>query len=193
MAAKILVVDDDKAMSSLVRDTLVNKGYSVTVKGTAEEALQSIRANLPDLLILDVGLPGFSGLHLCEALKKDQATSSLLILMLTSQNQEAQKVHGLEAGADDYVTKPFSVREFNARIEALLRRQSRPVSTQQVLQGHGIVMRVDSHDVLVDGNKVALRPKEYALLELLLRSEGIGSLKHGEIHALFFTETTREC
>lgn len=164
----ILIIEDEAATAAALKDLLTHNGYQVSVTPHAEGALQKISASPPDLLILDIGLPGLSGMRLCEILKGDPRTAVLPIIMLTSKSREAEKVEGLKAGADDYVVKPFSAKELIARIEALLRRVERQGLPARVLEAGAIRVDLDAHEVTVKGKSVSLRPKEYALLVLFL-------------------------
>ncbi|MBI4348445.1 MAG: response regulator transcription factor [Elusimicrobia bacterium] len=172
MSYRIMVVDDELDSSTLLKDILKGEGHRVSSATSAEEALHKLQSELPDILILDLGLPGMSGLRLCELLKRDPRTVALPVLMLTSRRQEAFKVEGLQVGADDYVTKPFSAKELLARIEAILRRVQRQGAPAQVLEAEGIRMDLDAHEVTLRGRKLALRPKEFELLRLFLEKQG---------------------
>lgn len=172
MAHSILIVEDDAESAKFLKDLLTAAGYRAGAAGDAEAALHKIRLSPPDLVILDVGLPGLSGLRLCGLLKEDPRTAGLPIIMLTSKSRESDKVEGLKTGADDYVTKPFSSKEMLARVEALLRRVQRQGVPTDVLAGGAVQVDVAAHQVAVRGKPVALRPKEYELLVLLLRAKG---------------------
>ena len=169
---RILVVEDEESLADTLRYNLEREGYSVSVASDGRRALERFRAESPSLVILDLMLPEMSGLDVCRAIR---AGSAVPIIMVTAKDSEADKVTGLELGADDYVTKPFSVRELVSRVRANLRRAgpapAAPVS-EEVLTGGPVHLDVARHEVLVRGEPVALPPKEFELLETLLRRKG---------------------
>ncbi len=162
-----LVVEDEPAILELIRINLVDAGYDVQGTADAEAARRMIDAALPDLLLLDWMLPGQSGLAFARELRADKRTRELPIIMVTARGDEADKVAGLEAWVDDYVTKPFSPRELKARIKAVLRRRA-PESAQERLVAGALALDSASHRVTVDGKPVHLGPTEYRLLRFLL-------------------------
>jgi len=171
--AIVLVVEDDPAILDTVAYSLGREGYEVLTASDGVAALRAVRDSEPDLILLDLMLPRMSGLDVCRLVR---AESSTPILMLTALNTEAEKVAGLQLGADDYVTKPFSMRELMARVQAMLRRDrlSREAAEPGILAGArleagDIVLDVVSHEVTRGGEQVALRPKEFDLLEYLMR------------------------
>ncbi len=172
-AARILIVEDAEALADTVRYNLEREGYSVTIAPDGRRALERFRSDTPALVILDLMLPELSGLDVCRAIR---AESDVPIIMVTAKDAEADKVAGLELGADDYVTKPFSVRELISRVRANLRRvrrQATPVLTEEeVLAGGPVRMDVSRHEVSVRGEPAALPPKEFELLEAFLRRKG---------------------
>src|SRR5512147_1883542 len=148
----ILVVEDEDDIRELLRYNLVKEGYRVTGHASGEEALKAVRASLPDLVLLDLMLPGLDGLEVCRSLKQDPHTRNLPIVMLTAKGAEADIVAGLELGADDYVTKPFSLRVLLARLRAVLRRRGvRQPSEDAPLAVHEIVIHPGRHEVMVQG------------------------------------------
>ncbi|HEX6330495.1 MAG TPA: response regulator transcription factor [Actinomycetota bacterium] len=170
-AARILVVEDEESLADSVRYNLEREGYGVSVAADGRRALDRFRSERPALVILDLMLPEMSGLDVCRAIR---AESDVPIIMVTAKDSEADKVTGLELGADDYVTKPFSMRELVSRVRANLRRV-RPTAThvpEEVLSGGPVRMDVGRHEVAVRGESVALPPKEFELLETLLRRKG---------------------
>jgi two-component system alkaline phosphatase synthesis response regulator PhoP len=168
----ILVVEDDRDIADLVRHYLVKAGHRVDVLTSGEGVLERIQANPPEVLILDLMLPGASGLDICRNLRADQATARLPIIMVTARAQEGDRVLGLEIGADDYVTKPFSPRELVARVAALLRRSAPSTPGGETLRYASLELDLDKH-VLLDGDReVKLTAKEFLLLEYLLRHPG---------------------
>ena len=169
--ARILVVEDEEALADSVRYNLEREGYRVTVATDGRRAVERFRSEPPALVILDLMLPELSGLDVCRLIR---AESDVPIIMVTAKDSEADKVAGLELGADDYVTKPFSVRELVSRVRANLRRvrpQAAP-SREEVLAAGPIRMDVGRHEVTVRGGSVSLPPKEFELLETLLARKG---------------------
>jgi two-component system response regulator RegX3 len=170
--ARILVVEDEASLADTVRYNLEREGYAVTVASDGRAALERFRAEAPTLVILDLMLPEVSGLDVCRAIR---AESDVPIIMVTAKDSEADKVAGLELGADDYVTKPFSVRELVSRVRANLRRvrpQPADATADEVLAGGPVRMDVARHEVTVGSETVSLPPKEFELLETFLRRRG---------------------
>ncbi len=166
---RILVVEDEPAIAESVSYALQTEGMSVEVAHTVREALALVRRRPPSLVLLDVMLPGGSGLDVCREIR---TFCDVPIIVLSARDSEADKVAGLELGADDYVTKPFSMRELIARVRSHLRRAARSglmSDTNEVLRGGPVELDVDAHEVRVKGEVVSLRPKEFDLLESLLR------------------------
>ena len=171
-AATILVVEDEESLADSVRYNLEREGFGVSVAGDGRRALELFRADPPALVILDLMLPEMSGLDVCRTLRSE---SDVPIIVVTAKDSEADKVSGLELGADDYVTKPFSMRELISRVRANLRRVRTPaaaVPTDEVLVGGPTRMDVARHEVTVRAEPVALPPKEFELLEAFLRRKG---------------------
>ncbi|MDP2898825.1 MAG: response regulator [bacterium] len=170
---KILVVDDEEDILELVRYNLAKNGYKTVCAGTGENALKAAKLESPDLIILDLMLPGLDGLEVCRILKADSRTSAIPIVMLTAKGEEADVVAGLELGADDYVTKPFSPRILLARLRAVLRRKSlEPAAESQVIKIHDLVIHPGRHEVLVRGKPVEMTYTEFRLLHSLARRPG---------------------
>ncbi|MFO8057589.1 MAG: response regulator transcription factor [bacterium] len=169
----ILAVDDDEDILELVRYNLERANYRVKAVTSGEEALDAARSFLPDAILLDLMLPGVDGLEVCRILKNDSQTSAIPILMLTALGEEADIVTGLELGADDYVTKPFSPRVLMARVKALLRRQNAPASPEDaVIKAGDIVINSSTYEVLAGEKPVDLTHSEFQLLFLLARRPG---------------------
>ena len=171
-AARVLVVEDEESLADSVRYNLEREGYAVSVATDGRRALERFRADPPALVILDLMLPEVSGLDLCRMMR---AESDVPIIMVTAKDSEADKVTGLELGADDYVTKPFSMRELVSRVRANLRRtkpQAVAEPVDEVISGGSVRMDVGRHEVSVRGESVALTPKEFELLETFLRRRG---------------------
>jgi two-component system, OmpR family, alkaline phosphatase synthesis response regulator PhoP len=171
---EILVVEDEKDIQELVRYNLAKEGYAVQCMTTGEDALRAIRASVPDLVILDLMLPGISGLDVCRSIKSDQATRQIPVVMLTAKGEEADIVSGLELGADDYVTKPFSPRVLLARIRAVLRRAESvtPPSEEDPIKVRGLLIHPGRHQVLWQGEPVTLSPTEFRVLKFLASQPG---------------------
>jgi two-component system, OmpR family, alkaline phosphatase synthesis response regulator PhoP len=171
--AFVLVVDDEEDILELVRYNLAKDGYKVGCVATGEEALKAARSQPPDLIVLDLMLPGVDGLDVCRILKNDPKTSHVPVVMLTAKGEEADVVAGLELGADDYVTKPFSPRVLLARVKTVLRRRAAMTPEEDVtLQRHEILINPQRHEVLVGGNPVELTHTEFRLLHYLARRPG---------------------
>jgi two-component system, OmpR family, alkaline phosphatase synthesis response regulator PhoP len=168
----ILVAEDDRDIAELIARYLEKAGWDPHVASSGDEALAYARAQAVDVVILDVMLPGMSGLEVCRALRADRATAAVPIIMLTARGEEADRVIGLEIGADDYVAKPFSPNELVARVRALLRRSRRHEPDDLLLQFGPIVMDLSRHTVSSDGREVKLTAKEFLLLQYLLEHRG---------------------
>ena len=169
---KILLVEDEEALYDPLSFLLGREGFTPVVVDNGLDAVPAFEREDPDLVLLDVMLPGMSGMEVC---KKIRASSSVPIIMLTAKDSEIDKVLGLELGADDYVTKPYSSRELMARIRAVLRRQSSDHGDEQEqksLAASPVRMDVERHVVTVDGEEVSMPLKEFELLEILLRNTG---------------------
>lgn len=170
---QILVVEDEEDILELVSFNLKKEGYQVKGVTSGEEALQEVRRKIPSLIILDLMLPGVDGFDVCRALKNDPRTKTVPIVMLTARSEEADIVIGLELGADDYLTKPFSPRELVARVRAILRRSKADISDHEILQKvHDIEINVKRHEVLISGNKINLTSTEFRVLRLLADRPG---------------------
>lgn len=175
---RILIVEDEPGLAESVRYALESEGFEVTVATTGMNGLDSARRSSPDLVLLDLMLPEMSGLDVCRQIR---SSSDVPIIMLTAKDSEADKVSGLELGADDYMTKPFSMRELIARVRAHLRRAAKSgvlAVSNEVLRGGSIELDIDAHVTRVDGSEVDLRPKEFELLESLMRRKNRLSARH---------------
>jgi len=171
-AARILVVEDEVSLADTIRYNLEREGYTVTVASDGRQALERFRAEGSKLVILDLMLPEVSGLDVCRAIR---AESNVPIIMVTAKDSEADKVTGLELGADDYVTKPFSVRELVSRVRANLRRAGPRLPSEaadDVLAGGPVLVDVPRHEVTIRGEAVPVPPKEFELLQAFLRRKG---------------------
>jgi two-component system, OmpR family, response regulator RegX3 len=166
---RILIVEDEVALAESMKFALELEGFDVVTASTGRDGLDRARHGAPSLVLLDVMLPESSGLDVCRQIR---SASDVPIIIISARDAEADRVVGLELGADDYVTKPFSMRELVARVRAHLRRSARSGSfgeANEVLRGGEIELDVDAHEVRVAGTPVALRPKEFDLLESLMR------------------------
>ncbi|MGQ5701847.1 phosphate regulon transcriptional regulator PhoB [Sandaracinobacteroides sp. A072] len=171
MRPKILLVEDDSSLVELIRYNLDREGFSVVTTPDGEEALVLAEEEQPDLVILDWMIANLSGIEVCRRLRRAPETASLPIIMLTARAEETDRIRGLETGADDYVTKPFSPRELVARVRALLRRL-RPALSGGHLEHGGVVMDTSAHKVTRDGVPVQLGPTEFRLLRHFLEHPG---------------------
>lgn len=170
--ARILVVEDDHDIADLIVHYLRKAGHTVSYLASGSDVVPHLRREPADLVVLDWMLPGMSGMAVCEALRNDTATLHLPIIMLTARGDEADRVAGLERGADDYVTKPFSPKELVARVAARLRRPSSMPPDAAVLTYRSITIDSDRHQVLLDGAEVRLTAKEFLLLKYLVQHRG---------------------
>jgi two-component system response regulator RegX3 len=167
---KVLIIEDEASIGEALEYQLGREGYDVDRAVDGFDGLQRFTLGGADLVLLDLMLPGLSGEEVCKEIRR---SSSVPIIMLTAKDTEIDKVVGLELGADDYVTKPFSSRELLARVKAVLRRgPDSPASTDGVFEGGGIRLDAKRHEVAVDGNSTMLPPKEFALLEKLMENAG---------------------
>jgi DNA-binding response OmpR family regulator len=168
----VLVVDDEEAIAEAVRARLESEGYRVLVAGDGPQAIDLHREQHPDVVVLDLMLPGMDGLEVCKQIQRDGWTP---VLMLTAKTEEADKVAGFAVGADDYLTKPFSLRELAARVKAILRRMERIRATEAdaPLDRNGMEIDPARRRVLVDGEEVGLTPLEFEILLTLARDPGV--------------------
>lgn len=167
MAAKILVVEDEPAIREMVSFALNQSGYETTEAEDAECARKILQNRQPDLILMDWMLPGISGVELTRELKQSKLTRDIPVIMLTARGEEDDKVRGLECGAEDYITKPFSPRELAARIKVILRRLA-PHATEEVVEAGGMQLDPSSYRVSVNGQEVELGPTEFRLLHFFM-------------------------
>ncbi len=170
--ARILVVEDSVDIADLVTHYLQRAGHQVDQLGVGTAALSRVRSSAPDLIVLDLMLPGMDGLRVCQALRGDATTAAIPIIMLTARGEESDRLQGFELGADDYVTKPFSPKELVARVGALLRRLERPATPPAVLRYGPITIDIGRHHVACDAREVRLTAKEFLLLRYLIEHRG---------------------
>ena len=169
--AHILVVEDDHDIAELIAHYLEKAGHSVECLASGAAVIPKLRARATDLVILDLMLPGMDGLLVCQLMRADAATAGIPVIMLTARGEEGDRIAGLELGADDYVTKPFSPKELVARVAARLRRVSATPSAAVVHYGP-IAIDADRHTVTLDGREVRLTAKEFLLLQYLVQHRG---------------------
>jgi two-component system, OmpR family, phosphate regulon response regulator PhoB len=172
MGARILVVDDEPDLLELVRVNLAQAGYAVETAVSGSDALAALRRSPPDVMVLGLMLPDLSGTELCARVRADQRLAGLPIIMLTAKSEEIDRVVGLEVGADDYVTKPFSPRELALRVRAVLRRRTPAGDEARTLEHGALRVDPDSHRATVEGRELTLTAKEFQLLVALMGRPG---------------------
>jgi DNA-binding response OmpR family regulator len=193
-ATRIVVAEDDRDIADLIAHYLQKAGWTAHVSATGDDALAYVRQQPVDLVILDVMLPGLSGLEVCRALRADHTTSALPIIMVTARAEETDRIIGLEIGADDYISKPFSPNELVARVRALMRRSKRSDPGPSTLSFGMLTMDLARHTVLDDGREVKLTAKEFMLLQYLLEHRGrvlSRDLLLGDVWGYTYTGGTR--
>ena len=172
MKTKILVVEDELSISELIKFNLEKSGYEVVVADTGTIALELVEQFTYSLMLLDLMLPGVDGLEVCRKVKLNNKTASLPIIMLTARNEEIDKIIGLELGADDYTTKPFSPRELLARVKAVLRRSAKDPQAEGELVVGPLKINFNNYEIFLGITKLELTPKEYELLKLFMTNIG---------------------
>jgi len=172
MPKRIAIVEDERDVADLIEHYLRRNGYDSVIYNNGETALSKLRSNPPDLLILDLMLPGMDGLELCRALRADAAIKWIPIIMLTAKGEETDRIVGLEMGADDYVTKPFSPNELMARVKSVLRRGQKAGAVQKVIKYGQLLLDDERHIVTIGKAEIELSAKEFGLLEYLLQRPG---------------------
>jgi DNA-binding response OmpR family regulator len=170
--SRILIVEDDSDIAALIAHYLEKAGYTSEIVPDGGRALAVAKETPPDLVVLDLMLPGLNGLEVCRALRLDNRTAALPILMVTARGEESERILGLDSGADDYVVKPFSPNELMARVRSLLRRTTAPAPTDRILRCGPISVDVDRHAVTHEGASVRLTAKEFLLLQYFLEHRG---------------------
>ena len=169
---KILVIDEEEHILELLKFNLELSGFDVCVSTEANQTIELIGREKPDLLLLDWMLPKISGIDILKKIRQDEDIYDLPVIMLTAKNMENDKIQGLNVGADDYITKPFSIKELMARINTVLRRYRVSDKSQPVIEAGNIVLNTDQYKLTVDGLKVDLTRKEFELLKLLMENRG---------------------
>ena len=172
MLGKILIVEDEANIRELIKFHLIKEGYNIIEAEDGLTALELVRKEKPDLIVLDLMLPGMDGMELCRSLKNKRELSSVAIIMLTAKSEEIDKIIGLEMGADDYLTKPFSPRELTARVKAVLRRGAKDNQTGGELVVGTLRFNLISYEAFIGREKMELTPKEYELLKLFASNIG---------------------
>ncbi len=172
--SKILIVDDEKDITNLISYNLEREGFSTIKAFNGDKVIAIIKSQKPDLIILDLMLPGMNGLDICKGIRADPDTAHLPVIMLTAKGDEMDKIIGLEIGADDYMTKPFSVKELVARVRTILRRahEREKPSTKKMFEYEGLMINYESCTVQVQGHVINLSPTELKLLFFLTRNPG---------------------
>jgi two-component system alkaline phosphatase synthesis response regulator PhoP len=170
MSQRILVVDDDRQIVRLVQSYLQQSGFTVLTAYDGEEALHVVRREKPDLVVLDLMLPGRDGLDVTRIVRSDEALAAIPILMLTARVEDVDKLIGLELGADDYLTKPFNPPEVVARVKAILRRSSGALKPPAIVQIRGLRLDLERHAATIDDRPLELTPTEFDLLRVLMQN-----------------------
>lgn len=169
---KILVVDDEDHIVELISYNLINSGYKVITANNGIDAVKLAKEENPRLMLLDLMIPGLDGYDVCKAIRSDNDTKDISVIMLTAKGEELDKILGLELGADDYMTKPFSIRELLARIKAVLRRAKSLGGSDEIFKTNGILINFERREVLISDKKIDLTLKEFELLEILVKNRG---------------------
>ena len=169
---RILIVEDDPDIANLLAHSMKKAGFAADILLTGAAVVAQVRRDQPSLLLLDVMLPGLDGLEVCRALRADPATAAIPIIMITARADEADRIGGLELGADDYITKPFSPNEVVARVRALLRRSARTAPPDTLLTYDAVTIDLERHTVMTEGEEVRLTAKEFLLLQYFVQHQG---------------------
>ena len=172
MPHRIFIVEDEPDLRDTLSFNFENEGFKVSSFPDGEKCLTSVKKNKPDLVILDLMLPGINGLDVCREIRSEEENNDVSIIMLTAKGEEIDRIVGFELGADDYVTKPFSVRELILRVKVLLKKRSDNQSAEKILEYGPVKMNLDAHSVLVDDIDVVLTALEFKLLKHLLKRRG---------------------
>jgi phosphate regulon transcriptional regulator PhoB len=181
----VIVVEDDPDILHLLTFNLQSSGFDVLTSMDGNKALSLIRAHLPELIILDLMLPGIDGFEVCKQLKRDQETQSIPVIMLTAKGEEVDRIVGLELGADDYVVKPFSPRELVLRIRAILRRAAVQANPESFWHKDGLKIDFEGHMVTIDGEEVVLTATEFKLLVGLIQTQGKVQTREQLLHRVW--------
>jgi DNA-binding response OmpR family regulator len=171
--AKVLIVEDEETLVRNLADKLKGEGFNVVTAGDGEEGLEKLRAEHPDLIVLDIMLPKLDGLSLCRMVRRDPSTAHIPIIMLTARGTEVDRIVGLESGADDYVTKPFGLGEFLARVRAVMRRAPGRPALQDELSSNDLRLSLTGRRLFKDSREIKLSNKEFDLLAELMRNRNV--------------------
>ena len=172
MNQKVFIIEDEPDLRDTLKYNFENEGFNVQSFANGESFLDAVNQNKPNLIILDLMLPGMSGLDVCKQLRSNDDFDGISIVMLTAKSDEIDRIVGFEIGADDYVTKPFSVRELILRVKVLLKKRTYNLSNETVIEYGPIIMNLDAHDVIADGKNIILTALEFKLLKHLLKRKG---------------------
>lgn len=171
--AKVLIIEDELTLADNLASKLRGEGFSVITSPDGEDGLEKVRAEHPDLIVLDIMLPGLDGLTLCRMVQRDPATAHIPIIMLTARSMEVDKIVGLESGADDYLVKPVALGEFLARVRAVMRRTRKQVVIGDELESNDLQLNLIGRRAYKDGEEIRLTNKEFDLLAELIRNKGV--------------------
>jgi DNA-binding response OmpR family regulator len=171
--SKVLIIEDEITLANALAAKLRDEGFTVVTSVDGEDGLEKVRLELPDLIVLDIMLPGLDGLSLCRIVRRDSVTAHIPIIMLTARGTEVDKIVGLESGADDYVVKPFGLGEFLARVRAIMRRAPGRPALQDELISDDLQVSLTGRRVFKDGDEIKLSNKEFDLLTELMRNRGV--------------------
>jgi DNA-binding response OmpR family regulator len=171
--AKVLIIEDEETLTENLADKLRSEGFTVSTAYDGESGLRLVREEVPDLLVLDIMLPGLDGLSICRIVRRDAATAHIPIIMLTARGTEVDKIVGLESGADDYIVKPFALGEFLARVRAVMRRVPGRPALQDQIVSEDLQLSLTSRRVFKNGDEIRLSNKEFDLLAELMRNKGV--------------------
>jgi len=168
----IYIIEDEPDIRETLAYNLTQEGFRISTFSDAESCLKALNKGKPHLLILDLMLPGMSGLDLCKIVRNDKETKNLSIIMLTAKGEELDRILGFELGADDYVTKPFSIRELILRVKVILKKQAQPLLNNELIEFGPIKLNLDAHEVLINDDEVILTALEFRLLRHLIKTRG---------------------
>ena len=172
MTSKVFIVEDEPDLRDTLTYNFESEGFTVESFSNGESFLEALEKTIPNLVILDLMLPGISGLDVCRELRSNENHNNIAVVMLTAKSEEIDRIVGFELGADDYVTKPFSVRELILRVKVLIKKRFQNPVNEQILEFGPITMNLDAHDVLVDGRNIILTALEFKLLKHLMNRKG---------------------
>jgi len=169
---RVLVVDDEPDISTVLKATLENEGYVVSIARNANETFKKLKETKPDLILLDIKLPGMSGVDICKTIKNDENLSDISIIMLSTKSEDSDKILGLEVGGDDYVTKPYNAGELVARVKAALRKKQNADKDTKIIKSGDLVVDLNEHTVMLKNEPLELTKKEFGLLCALMKRKG---------------------